>query len=175
MTHFPQGLERIGGQPTNFIPKIWKGVITAGVKMNAREFADMSAALTQEQCTLIDQVKPKLHTFRENYGNRWKPGKLIHSIINNRTPKRVQFLPTITCTAVQDVFIHPHSKTMQIWRLDQVDSNPDSPFEGWWQDIPPETVETIAVNDGFENIDDFYNYFGKEWGGGIIHWTDLRY
>ena len=117
----------------------------------------------------------KLHTFRGDPSNLWKPGKQIHFVINNRTPKRLQFLPTIPCISTQEVFIHPREKTMEIWRLDNENSNPDSPFEGWWQDVPNDTIIAMAINDGFDNTDDFFNYFGGEWGGKIIHWTNLKY
>lgn len=33
----------------------------------------------------------------------------------------------------------------------------------------------LAINDGFESIDDFFNYFNEDTTGKIIHWTDLEY
>lgn len=41
-------------------------------------------------------------------------------------------------------------------------------------------VEELAINDGFEAVEDFEDYFIKqmendEFSGKIIHWTDFKY
>lgn len=36
-------------------------------------------------------------------------------------------------------------------------------------------IEELAMNDGFESVDQFFAWFNKDWKGKIIHWTDLKY
>lgn len=33
----------------------------------------------------------------------------------------------------------------------------------------------LALNDGFDTIEDFFAYFNKDFTGKLIHWTDLKY
>ena len=37
------------------------------------------------------------------------------------------------------------------------------------------TVENIARNDGFDSINEFFDFFDKDFSGKIIHWTDKKY
>ena len=166
MTHFPKGLERIGGQPTNFIPKLWLAMLN-GIAMNAGQYTKMFALLSEADKELLSTVKPKIHTFREDHHDRWQPGTLIHSVIHNRTPQRLQFLPTIPCAGTQKVHIHHYSKEMY----------GDRPSDIHIDNIrmTPQEVEQMAFNDGFECVQDFFAYFNKDWKGKIIHLTELRY
>ena len=36
-------------------------------------------------------------------------------------------------------------------------------------------VKQLAINDGFDNVSDFHNYFNEDFIGKIIHWTDFKY
>ena len=36
-------------------------------------------------------------------------------------------------------------------------------------------METLAIADGFDSIEDFFKYFTNDFTGKIIHWTDLKY
>ena len=36
-------------------------------------------------------------------------------------------------------------------------------------------VSRLAVNDGFETVDQFFSWFGFDFTGYIIHWSDLKY
>jgi hypothetical protein len=36
-------------------------------------------------------------------------------------------------------------------------------------------IYRLAYNDGFENLGYFTAWFGRDFKGKIIHWTDLRY
>ena len=33
----------------------------------------------------------------------------------------------------------------------------------------------LAINDGFESLKHFFEYFNEDFEGKIIHWTDLKY
>jgi len=169
MTYFPKGLERIGGQPTNFIPKLWEGLILCK-NINPAEAHGILAACLNERLMAIKrnpELKPKLHTFREDPYDRWQPGKLIHAVVNNRTPNRFQFLPTIPCVGTQKVQICHYSKEMYGNRP------PDIQVDNIR--MTPQAVELMAHNDGFERVEDFFAYFNTDFKGKIIHLTDLRY
>ena len=36
-------------------------------------------------------------------------------------------------------------------------------------------IERLALNDGFQNIGAFLDFFSSDFSGQIIHWTDERY
>ncbi len=38
-----------------------------------------------------------------------------------------------------------------------------------------EEVNQLAINDGFNSVDDFFQYFNTDFTGKLIHWTDLKY
>jgi len=167
MTTFPKGLARIGGKPTQFVPKIWRSVLT-GLKINAGEFLDSSKDLTEEDSAAIKTVKPKIHTFREDPKDLWYPGRFIHMVINNRTKNRKQFVPVLLCVSTQKVEIK--------YRCFQ--GFPGLPVPFVFVDdkqIKEEALEQLVVNDGFESVEDFFGFFHEDFTGKIIHWTDLKY
>lgn len=38
-----------------------------------------------------------------------------------------------------------------------------------------EEISRIAKNDGFANVNDFFEWFSSDFSGKIIHWTDFKY
>lgn len=36
-------------------------------------------------------------------------------------------------------------------------------------------IEKLVRNDGFDSVEDFFDWFNKDFEGKIIHWTYLRY
>ena len=36
-------------------------------------------------------------------------------------------------------------------------------------------IEQLAKNDGFDSVQDFFNWFNEDFNGRIIHWTDFKY
>ncbi len=36
-------------------------------------------------------------------------------------------------------------------------------------------LEMLAMNDGFDSVEDFFKWFNKDFSGWIIHWTMFRY
>ncbi|WP_143009078.1 hypothetical protein [Pedobacter terrae] len=108
----------------------------------------------------ILDVKPKLHTVRK--GDRWRSGIDIHMVINNRTGNRFQFAPTIKCKSVQTIEIKWKTED---WVYLYVEG----------RHIDFVEIETLAINDGFESVEAFFDYFNKDFTGQLIHWTDLTY
>lgn len=36
-------------------------------------------------------------------------------------------------------------------------------------------LDELALNDGFNNVQDFFAYFNEDFTGKLIHWTNLKY
>lgn len=106
---------------------------------------------------------PKLHTIREDSSNRWRAGMDIHFVINNRTKNRFQFAPVVNCVSIQNIEIK-YFKTFVY---------PEVIIDGKMMSYL--ALGDVAINDGFDSVDDFFAYFNKDFKGKIIHWTDLRY
>ena len=115
--------------------------------------------------------KPKLHTIRA--GNRWKQGNSIQMATGVRTKKYFQFngdgIGLDVCKSVQDIRI-VHSKYNGDKGLDK----------GSWVfiggiELGDFWLHELAVNDGFEDAEDFFKWFNEDFEGQIIHWTDLSY
>lgn len=119
--------------------------------------------------------KPKLHTIRHDPHGRWKPGMTIHPVINNRTPNRFQFAPEIVCTGVQEIKIkHGMFGFKSVWIDGNITGNFSENFIGE-NPVCTDLMRTIAINDGFDSLEQFFAYFNEDFTGKIIHWTDLKY
>ena len=124
------------------------------------------------------KAKPKLHTLREDKNDRWKAGMKIHAVIHNRSSKMFRFLPVFECTGVQRVRI-AYTSIGDTRRSASIII--DGKYQGAavWHNCKLEKcskkIRTIAQNDGFDTVNDFFEWFSEDWEGKIIHWTDLRY
>ena len=105
----------------------------------------------------------KIHTIREDKKKRWSVGRKIHFSSKVRTPDQYCFLE-MKCKGLQKFSIY--------WR-----GNKDYPvgvFVGG-RELNLDEQEILALNDGFDNVDDFYKWFNNDFIGIIIHWTDMLY
>lgn len=106
----------------------------------------------------IFEVQPKIHTIRKDLSNSWKVGNKIHFVINNRSKERLQFLETKVCTRVDNITL----------------SYPNIYINGHTLSI--DQHNRLAINDGFENLNEFWNYFlQNKFSGKLISWTDFTY
>ena len=109
--------------------------------------------------------KSKKHTIREDKNDRWKPGMKIHFATGVRTRLYHQFYEGF-CKSTQKIQI--------LW--DNISLNVEFVsilIDGRLIDL--DEVETLAINDGFEDVSEFLNWFSEDFEGKIIHWTDLKY
>jgi hypothetical protein len=164
MQKFPPKLKEIGGQPTNFVEKIWQSFPDSW-------YGDLGyeEILEKHYDFHIDaaQFLAKRHTIREDKKNQWRQGIDIHFVINNRRPDRLQFAPVLPVQLVQKIEIEYFRKTNN-WKHDATVAVDDVYLD-------PDQVHALALNDGFDNTQDFFEYFGKNFTGKIIHWTGLKY
>lgn len=107
----------------------------------------------------------KIHTIRRDPHNRWKYGMKIHMATGVRTKNYECFCTEFICTRVQEIHMIRPKKEWSI-PLIYIDDNA----------ICMETKEMLAKNDGFNNLEEFCNWFSdEEFLGRIIHWTDFKY
>ena len=173
---------QINGDPTYFVEKIWEGLRNHDLYKDERNqfqndfgnaIMNASSVSKVPVCGLpFDEVKPKLHTIREDKSNRWKAGNYIHFVINNRSKNRFQFAPVIKCLSVQKIRIlwDDEEPCVYLWKSDNVGFMPFA-YSGYNE----KGLLNLAQNDGFESIDDFFKWFDSDFTGKIIHWTDLKY
>lgn len=113
---------------------------------------------------LDETLLPKLHSIRDDKHDRWHAGRMIHPVINNRSKNQFQFAPAFPCVSVQKIDISSNP-VMMVSESVKVDN----------RFLSYKEVETLAINDGFNSIVDFFAWFNEGYTGKIIHWTNLKY
>jgi uncharacterized protein YqfB (UPF0267 family) len=168
--------EMINGKPSCFIDKIWEGLTS---ELTTKEFTYKNYwdkyfeifGRNWDNEILSDQ---KITTIREDESNRWKAGNDIHFVINNRRPNRFQFAPVVKCVSAQKIEIQTLSTPFYPCRY-SIDSNNHKLVMIDDKIVFVDIIKEIAINDGFDTVEDFFGYFDKDFTGKIIHWTDLKY
>lgn len=165
-TKWPVRMQSCAGQPNFFIQKIWMTIPGATLGL----LSDYYSAYMDKFGYCWDASQPpraKAHTIRR--GHRWKPGMKIHMAINNLTANRFQFAPIVQCVSVQDIEIK-HTGYAPNYPLVMVHNG-----KHLINPLGYDEICQLAINDGFETIDQFFEYFNEDFEGQIIHWTPLRY
>lgn len=167
------------GKPTNFVGKIWTGLFPIMDHSIDEWFPIIKECREKELIPLgekiidsIGEFKGKLHTIREDKHNRWHAGVLIHFTVFPRSSKMFQFAPVIPCKSVQKIEISylPARGWASILLPKPVSISIDNRFLESTKE-----VKQLAQNDGFDSVDDFFDWFKTDFTGKIIHWTDLKY
>jgi|SRR5699024_2544762 len=170
---YPERMGELSGQSNYFIEKIWAGLSVQETECkncyDKEEEWDNGFWEKNVKDSLFSwkgtyHVEPKLHTIREDKSNQWCAGIDIHFKSNNRNGDLFQFAPVFKCVSVQKISItwQKDRGCMPIIIIDRTLLCLDS-------------METLATNDGFDSIEDFFAYFNGDFQGKIIHWTDLKY
>lgn len=171
-TKWPVRMQSCAGQPNYFLEKIWSGFHHKGM-LGPLERIDYDQEHKErfgsywDGWYTPDTTLPKLHTIRR--GHRWKRGMKIHMAINNRTANRFQFAPVIQCVSVQDIEIK-HTGYAPNYPLVMVHNG-----KHLMNPLGYDEIYRLAINDGFETIDQFFEYFNEDFEGQIVHWTKLKY
>lgn len=184
MTTFPKGSGKLTKRATFFVEKVWEGFLQLGIQANASELCDLGLKALSRNYTVKTHA-PKIHTIREDKTNRWKVGMMIDFFINSRTKKAFRFAPRVPVISLQKIVVK---------RTDHISMN-DYPGQMYIQTITIANVDyfrsflvtidgnlqtvkrlgLLASNDGFDSLDDFFNWFCDDFEGKIIHWTDIKY
>ncbi len=119
-------------------------------------------------------VKPilkgiKRHTIRTDATGRWQAGNSIQMATGVRTKQYNQFnnnKPKLQqCISIQIIVIKYHKCLGVGGASVTVDGRNLTALE----------IADLARNDGFGNIDKFFDWFNTDFTGKIIHWTNIKY
>ena len=87
-------------------------------------------------------------------------------VVFNRTKNRFQFAPVLECKAVQEIqIVYDLQEECDYARSVYVDGD----------ELYEKEIEKLALNDGFDSIPHFFQWFNDDFKGKIIHWTELKY
>lgn len=160
---------KINNKPTYFVERIHSGLIQNNLVNNfaLTDGGDFSILM-------LATCEPKIHTIREDKTDRWKPGTIIDFFINVRQKNMFRFAPKLPVVSTQKIEIRyipltiPRGKMCPcVW----VDGKIKYDMAGALAD----EFLHFAQNDGFDTIDDFFDYFNADFKGKLIHWTNKRY
>lgn len=96
--------------------------------------------------------KEKDTTFRKDVHNRWKEGREIQFWRGNPRNKGSFYFGTGVCSSVSKVIMYTGSKLLYTFRVDL----------GMFVEVSGDELEDIAKWDGFETVEEFFTYFGKD-------------
>ena len=174
---------QINGKPTYFVEKIAQCLLSQMALADLSFYEKWYPIKLNENYTLCrdwyeGNIVSKLHTIRKDNANRWHCGRDIHLVIKNRTPDRFQFAPVVECLGVQKIDIKITSLNKEgkvsgalIW----IDDNYLGGYNLYGGLPSQKDIELLAINDGFDDLEQFFEYFNTDFEGKIIHWTDLKY
>jgi hypothetical protein len=153
--------KKINNKPTFFVEKIWASL---GFDIKTGLVRDL--IFDSPIWFNPEPMKPKKHTIRKDEKDRWKVGNDIHFVINNRTKNRFQFAPIIKVQSIQKIEMVirgvKNERPINVYIDDEIIGLGNG-------------LEQLALNDGFDSLEDFYDYFKDGFKGKLIHWTDARY
>ena len=165
------------GEPTYFREKIWAcvGYRDLGAidkKSNPMPYLFVPGLNQKQHYT---NYHPKIHTIREDPHNRWKVDNSIQMAYGVRTKNYCQFnkgIPELEkCVSVQTIVIK-----WTVWNIEQAPLYQKDEFMKVEIDGKVCTdVNQLAINDGFSGIEEFMNWFSKDFKGKIIHWSNHKY
>ena len=167
---------QLNEKPTFFVEKILSGFLSKNLKPEETQksivhYSTFSASKYDWTFEMIKEAKPKLHTIREDKNDRWKIGTKIDFFINCLQKDMFRFAPTLKVVSIQKIKIKWSNKkdyVPQFWYKYVVISIDDVY-------LSCEQCIELAKNDGFENEEDFFEYFSIDFEGKLIHWTNLKY
>lgn len=112
-------------------------------------------------------VNGKIHSLRDDPGDRWKPGMLINFVINPRSPDYFEFGKG-KCYSWQRVGMTLEDGIL-VCRIG-------------YHTLSHTELLQLVKNDGFKSYEDFYKWFapiiikkGGQYNPKIIHWTSFTY
>lgn len=116
--------------------------------------------------TELPEVHQKLHSLREDIHDRWQIGAKIHFYIWARNKRAICF-GIGEVKAIQYAVIN--AKLQRVYILDQKDGM------GHARELLGVDLATFVLNDGFDSLEQFWNYFTENKTLKIIHWTNFKY
>ena len=156
--------QELNGKPTYFAEKIWSAIDSNLILVdNKTDFKlNNQSKLSFFDNKVFRECKPKLHTIRDiDKFKNLKEGSLIHCVYNNRQKNRLQFAPTFT------------HKGKQLIEIEYIKNIPYVHIDGKY--LITAAIHQLAINDGFECMEDFFAYFNTAKQAYIHHFTNFKY
>lgn len=168
--------KHMGGGPTHFVEKIWEGLEITENEYDT--WLGEDGIINREMggnfnLGYPNEWRPKIHTIREDKHDRWRAGMKIHMAIGNRTPNRFQFAPTLVCMGVQEIVIT--EKIMTVYDCIKLNDGRVFTIQVDGKHLPMHRITDLAINDGFDSVDQFFQWFNEDFEGKLIGWTDFKY
>lgn len=118
----------------------------------------------------------KIHTIRIDKNNRWKPGMKIQHAHGVRTKYYIQFFKG-ECISVQPIQIDVFDKFKQGCFPITFKNNVVKYYfvKVSYRILEPSEILQLSVNDGFDSVYSFFQWFKNGFQGKIIHFTDFKY
>ena len=116
--------------------------------------------------------KKKMHTIREDKKRRWKVGNDIHFATRIRTKNYNQFHKS-RCKKIDDIEIiwnHPFRADFNSSSCVMIDSKGYFSVIVNGKRLGYSEISNLAKNDGFDNVEDFAEWFNSDFNGRLIHW-----
>lgn len=118
----------------------------------------------------------KVHTIRKDEQNLWQPSMAIHMVSDEPGNLSNTFNDNIpelqTCISTQRITITYYMFPTAADAAGHI-SGAGVKIDG--RALSPLEIHELAVADGFNNIDDFFNWFTGSFTGKLIHWTNKKY
>lgn len=174
-TVFPEGKGMLSGMKTGFVERIILGLVYFN-KCTPSAASELLKIPITDVFRLISKSACKIHTIRKDEKNRWIPDVDIHFQIWSGRPyhsRGIRFAPIIKVKSVQRIDI------VKVARV-------STPFtcmtsKGTFQVmvngrcLEKKEIKLLVRNDGFNNEEEFFNWFDTDFSGKIIHWTEYKY
>jgi hypothetical protein len=159
----------IDDKPNYFLEKIWKGLLLNHSNLESMYMEYQRRHLNKfgsfwDGDTFREFLLPKVHTLRKDLKKEWKPGMEIQLVINQYMEDEFQFAPALKCQSTQNI---------QIDYSNSIINGPALYVD--YELLGPKETNQFAINDGFANAYELFDYFKEEINGTLIHWTSLRY
>lgn len=152
---------KINGKLTYFVEKIHSGLL----QNNLLQGFDLGYS-HHFNIDILSSCQPKIHTIREDKNNRWKVDNNIDFFINARQKNMFRFAPVLPVVSTQKITIK-RLENHSLFKVIRV--SVDGEF------LNKNEIKELAINDGFENTAEFFDYFNSNFEGKIIHWTSKQY
>ncbi|MDJ1482473.1 hypothetical protein QNI16_18360 [Cytophagaceae bacterium YF14B1] len=131
--------------------------------------------LTFSKPEFIDKITQgsKIHTIRQDFSNRWKPGRKIDFWLGNprHTTSHPYAFNQAVCHGTEYIAI-TRSSEHKVGYVVTVSQDGTT-----WKLLTPAQTRQLAHNDGL-TTEEFYCWFltdSENFFGKIIHWTQHRY
>ena len=160
------------GKPTFFREKIWSSIdkLKLITEQQAIDFSEEQDVCFDLRYKDIPNLAPKIGTIRKKGKRNWKIGTPIYFFTGLRTKKACRFAPQMPVLQLQDIKIeykNDHSDYPIVFI--------DKKIFYYYVKEDYFTLQNLAINDGFESVKDFFNYFSEDFTGKIIGWTNYKY